>query len=342
MPSTTVTDRTSGCPKHMVYGPCGGVGFDNRCEVGDLPCVFLDLPLPRWPGRPDESSRTGGATAMLSRLRTGGVVVADFPARALDQESLAACAATLVGSVDAVLVGDSGAARVQYPPSYRAQLITQAGLPVWSGLNCRDRNRVGLEGELAALSAISVAGVHCVTGDHPDVGHRPDAQPVFDLDSTRLAELARSFGHLVSVAESPAAPPVARRPARLAEKVRAGANVCFVNHCGPAEVVADFLAAVDPAQQPAAYIACIPVVLDSGSAALLRSFTSLVLPTGFLDRILSATDPLAEGIAAAVELGRDMLSVPGVAGVNLSGGPAQGSEVHFAGALAEIGRQLRP
>ena len=331
-----------GCPKNMVYGPCGGVGSDGRCEVADHACVFLGPDLPRWPGdsgaRP---TRTAGAAAMADRLAAGTVVVADFPARALDIDSLLGCAGVLLGSVDAVLVGDSGNARVQFPPAHRALLIQQTGLPVWAGLNCRDRNRVALEGEIAALSAISVVGVHCVTGDHTDTGHRPDAAPVFDLDSTRLAALARSAGHLVSVAESPAAPPVAARPARLGDKVKAGADVCFVNHCGGAEAVAAFIAAVDPALRPAAFLPCVPVVLDVGSAALLQSFPSLVLPRGFLERILTAADPYAEGIRAAIELSQQMLTVPGVRGVNLSGGPAQGGEVHFAAALAEIGAALR-
>lgn len=247
----------------------------------------------------------------------------------------------LLGSVDAVLVGDSGGSRVQFPPAHRALLIQQVGLPAWAGVNCRDRNRVALEGEIAALAATSVAGVHCVTGDHTDTGHRPDAAPVFDLDSTRLAALARAQGHLVSVAESPTTHPLAARPPRLAEKVKAGVDVCFVNHCGGAEVVADFIGAVDPALRPGAFLPCVPVVLDVGSAALLQSFPSLVLPAGHLDRILAAADPYVEGIRAAIELAEQMLTIPGVRGVNLSGGPALGGEAHFAGALAEIGAALR-
>ncbi len=333
-----------GCPKHMIYGPCGGVEFDGGCEVADHACVFLGRDLPRWPSRDGNRStatRTAGAAAMAGRLATGTVVVADFPARAMDLDSLVGCASVLLGSVDAVLVGDSGGSRVQFPPAHRALLIQQIGLPVWAGLNCRDRNRVALEGEIAALATTSVAGVHCVTGDHTDTGHRPDAAPVFDLDSTRLAALARSAGHLVSVGESPAAPPLAARPTRLGEKVKAGADVCFVNHCGGADLVADFIAALAPPLRPGAFLPCVPVVVDAGSAALLQSFPSLVLPPGFLDRILTAADPYAEGIAAAIELSQQMLAVPGVRGVNLSGGPALGGEVHFAAALADIGAALR-
>jgi 5,10-methylenetetrahydrofolate reductase len=278
---------------------------------------------------------------MRELLATRTIVVADFPARALDSASIAECGAILTGSVDAVLAGDAGAARVQFPPAYRAALIQSAGLQVWTGLNCRDRNRVAMEGELAALAHVGVAGVHCVTGDHTLTGSRPDAAPVFDLDSTEVASLARANGHLVSVAEAPATPPVERRPSRLLEKMRAGAEVCFVNHAGGAEPVASFIARAEDLGVSMAFIPCVPLVVDRESAELLRTFTTLVLPEGFLDRILSSADPYREGVAAAIELGNAFLELDGVRGVNLSGGAGSGREAWFAEALAEVARGLR-
>ncbi|MCU1578403.1 MAG: hypothetical protein JWP19_607, partial [Rhodoglobus sp.] len=237
--------------------------------------------------------------------------------------------------------GDAGPARVQFPPAYRAALIQSTGLAVWSGVNCRDRNRVAMEGELAALAHVGVAGVHCVTGDHTNTGSRPDATPVFDLDSTELASLARAEGHLVSVAEAPATPPVDRRPDRLLEKFRAGAEICFVNHAGGAAPVASFIARAQDLGATMGFIPCIPIVVDRESAELLRTFTTLVLPVGYLDRILGADDVFAVGVAAAVELGREFLEIDGVVGVNLSGGAGPGREAWFAEALATIGRALR-
>ncbi len=334
----------------MEYGPCGGVEFDGSCEVaatagGPGRCVFLETPTVRWhgdaPAHPElPAAPSSGAARMRQLLSTRPIVVADFPARALDAGSLDACAELLSGSVDAVLAGDSGLARVQFPPAYRASLLRAAGLEVWSGLTCRDRNRVAMEGELAALAHVGVAGVHCVTGDHTQTGRRPDAAPVFDVDSTQAAALARAAGHLVSVAEAPATPPVERRAARLLEKQRAGAEICFVNHAGGAEPVAAFIAEAQSLGCSLGFIPCIPIVVDRGSAELLASFTTLVLPPGYLDGILSARDVRAAGIAAAVDLGRSFLAIEGVVGVNLSGGAAPGDELAFTSALAEIGATL--
>lgn len=331
------------CPKRMEYGPCGGVGFDGSCEIDATHrCAFLHRPTVPWTGidraAPVEPGpRTAAAAAILAALGTRPWIVADLPARALSVDSIDACAAVLAGEVDAVLAGDAGSARVQFPPAYRAHLLQRRGLRVWTGLNMRDRNRVAVEGELAALAVEGVAGVHCVTGDHTRTGDRPDAAPVFDLDSTEATALARAAGHVVSVAASPAAPPLDRRAARLREKRRAGADVCFVNHAGGAAPVRRF---IDEVGDGIRFIPCVPMVVDHASADLLESFTTLVLPDGFLERVRSASDPRAEGIALAVAVAEEMLALPGVVGVNLSGG-REGAEESFAEALAEVAGRLR-
>ncbi|WP_375426146.1 methylenetetrahydrofolate reductase [uncultured Friedmanniella sp.] len=273
-------------------------------------------------------------------LAQGRAVVADFPAAALDGASASATGEVLRGTVHAVLAGDSPRNRVQLPPAYRAALIRSAGLRAWTGLNCRDRNRVALEGELAALVDLGVDAVHCVTGDHPALGSRWDAAAVFDLDSTQLTGLAARSGLLTSVGESPSAPPTDRRAGRLVEKLRAGAEVCFVNHCGGVDPIRTFVDQVHQLGGRPWFVPCVPVVLDVSSAQLLASFPGFVLPPGYLEPILEARDPRARGIRATVDLCEQLLALDGVAGVNLSGGGAPGRELAFAEGLAEIGQQL--
>src|SRR4051794_32107812 len=41
--------RRVGCPKRMVFGPCGGVRSGGGCEVDERPCPFVPEPAPTWP-----------------------------------------------------------------------------------------------------------------------------------------------------------------------------------------------------------------------------------------------------------------------------------------------------
>jgi methylenetetrahydrofolate reductase (NADPH) len=328
------------CPKHMTYGPCGGVAADGSCEVDPLPCPFVGRPVVRWPGAgPDEVVSAEGRELLEIAARRP-LVVSQLPAAPLDIASLDECADVLRGATDAVLTGDAATARVQFPPAYRTHLARQRGLRVWAGLNCRDRNRVALEAELAALAHAGAAAVHCVTGDHPASGGRPDAAPVFDLEGTTLVPRARALGLLTSVAESPSAPPVGLRPRRLAEKVRAGAQAVLLQYCGEADDVAAFVAASHAEGADVPVLPGVPVVVDRAGAELVASFAAAVLPAGFLASVLDARDPFTAGMQAALRCARDLIGVPGVTGVVLAGGAAVGNEPLLARAIAEVGRAL--
>jgi methylenetetrahydrofolate reductase (NADPH) len=328
---------SSACPKNMTYGPCGGVHPDGTCEVASVLCPFAKGNLVGWQEAHTKTQTiTPAGQTFLETMQRRPVVVTDLPTAPLSADSIRASADALVGYADAVLLGDHGEARVQFPPAYRAMLVHGAGLPTWPGLNCRDRNRVALEGELAALAHANVAGVHCITGDHPASGHRPDAKPVFDLDSTHLASLARAMGVLVSVAESPVVIPTSQRPYRLSQKVKAGANLCFVNHSGEPETYARFIGEVQALGATIPFIVGLAVATSKGSARAIQGFRNFVVPRGYLETIMASREPRKAGIRGAIKFGEALLSQPGVRGLNLSSVPEAGRELELARDLAEI------
>lgn len=349
------------CPKHMSHGPCAGVGADLSCEVpGAGRCSYLDVPDAEWPYSAGWRDPQAPAPAAPRPVAPGHraasaaarpIVVADLPAPALDAEGLRECATELAGAVDAALIGESPGARVQFPPSYRARLLADAGVPAWAGINCRDRNRVALDGEIAACLDAGAVGLHCVTGDHPATGHRPDAAPVFDLDSVDLVALARarvtaSARHarkapFCSVAHAPAAPPEHKRLDRVLAKISAGADAVFIDHCGGPQQVAAAATALRDAGFTGLVVACVPVVTSQAAAEVIASFAADKLPPGYLQAIATAEDPMAAGIAAATRLATAMLAAGGVDGVNLSGGTRQGEHRQYARAMAQVGRALR-
>lgn len=345
---------TVGCPKQMRYGPCGGVGGDGRCEVGGEQCVFVDAPAVAYPladdttfadsaiaSRPTvDGIATAAGRELLAIADTRPVVVTGIPAAPLSSASLKACADALGGWADAAISGDSGRARVQFPPSYRAALLADFGMRGVMGLNCRDRNRVALEGELIALADANAAAVLCLTGDHTDLGDRADAAPVFDLEGTQLARLARHLGLVSVVAESPFAPPRSQRAVRVRAKAAAGAQAVILQYVGDVARLADFVAEVVELAPEVKVVAGIPLVVDPDGAAVLAAFTAAELPGGYVRAVLDAADPRAAGIAAAVEFATSVLSIPGVSGVAVTGGARVGEEVDYCRALAATAREL--
>jgi len=287
-----------GCPKRMVFGPCGGVRDDGRCELDQHRCVFLDEPLVRWPEPRAPQTRP---STLLARAERAPVVLADLSVTPFDPSSVRRVVEALAPVSDGLLVGEH-ANRPDFPPTMFAAEVLAAGGRVWTTLACRDRNRVVLEQELAGLSAVGVDGV-------------------------RLAALAADRGLPVAVPESPEAPPVDLRPARVAEKQRAGAQLCVLNHVRSPARVAAFVAAARAAGATLPFLASVAVYTDEPSARLLQRFPGLHLDGAAVERVLAAPDPRAAGIAAAVAEARALLAVPGVVGVNLSGlGSARGED----------------
>jgi hypothetical protein len=301
----------------MVFGPCGGVRDDERCELAEHRCVFVGEPPVIWPD-PPRHPPPPPPDGLLARAGTRPVVLSDLSVAPFDPASVRRVVGVLAPVSDGLLVGEH-ANRPDFPPTMFAAEVMGAGGRVWTTLACRDRNRVVLEQELAGLAAVGVDGVLCVTGDGRGVSVRPGATQVFDLDGVRLTALAAGFGLPVAVPESPEAPPVDLRPARVAQKQRAGAEVCVLNHVSSPARVAAFVAAARTAGATLPFVAGVAVYTDEASARLLQRFPGLHLENGVVERVLAAPDPREAGIEAAVAEARALLAVPGIVGVNLSG-----------------------
>ena len=321
----------------MVFGPCGGVRDDGRCELAEHRCVFLDEPLVRWPDPPVAPTTS---STLLDRAAAGPVVLADLSVAAFDPASVRRIVGVLASVADGLLVGEH-ANRPDFPPTLFAAEVLDAGGRLWTTLACRDRNRVVLEQELAGLAAVGVDGVLCVTGDGRGVSVRPGVTQVFDLDGVRLAALAAGMGLAVAVPESPEAPPVDLRPARVAQKQRAGAQVCVLNHVRSPARVAEFVAAARAAGATLPFLAGVAVYTDEPSARVLQRFPGLHLDERVAEQVLAAGDPREAGIEAAVAEARAVLAIPGVVGVNLSGAGSGAGEDDGAAVKAEVARRLR-
>lgn len=314
-------DPDPGCPKAMTFGPCGGVRADETCEVDRRPCPFLHRPLrvvgganptaPSAPGtplslrflvdfRPDPDWSTRLDADLADRYRCGGPHTA-----------------WLVGEH----VDDTHGLGIA---EHVRRLQGRFGLPLVVTVTGRNRTRSQAERVLDELAEAGVAAVHCVTGDHPAARFGPGRHAGFGVDSQMLVALAASRGLAVSVAESPASPPVLDRPRRVANKARAGANVVVVNHAGSAAELRRFAHRCGSTGVSIPLVGPVPLIADQSSARRLARFPGLALDAELVDAVLDSRNPLAEGRRRAVAFGRALLA-PGdgdgqpFVGVNLSG-----------------------
>ncbi len=317
----------AGCPKRMIYGPCGGVRTGGGCEMTAAPCVF-DAAVPPTedvPGVP---------------LRDVPRVLTDFSTPPFDRTAIARSCAILERSCDAVLVGEHHN-RPDFPPTLLAQLLLQHGCRPVVTLACRDRNRVVLEQEIRGLREVGVDAVLCVTGDGRGYDVRPEVTQVFDLDGPRLAGLAARLGVSAAVPETPLAEPVATRPARLVYKQRSGAALAIINHVSQPRDIAAFIGAARAVGLTIPVLAAVAVYTDELSAAALQELPGLELDRETVASVLTAPDPVAAGIAAAVAEAHELLAIDGIAGVNISGlGSARGWE-YAAQVKAQVGTAIR-
>ncbi len=326
------TSLVAGCPKKMVFGPCGGVRPDGGCEMAPKPCVFgglnEDRPVP-W----TDPSPVGAAVR-------SPLVLTDLSVPPADAAALVETARVLAPSCDAVLVGDHQD-RPDFPPTMLARLLTDVGVHPWVTLACRDRNSVVLEQELRGLRHDGLATVLCVTGDGRAFDVRPGVTQAFDLDGTRLAAMAASMGLGVAVAETPNAPPVGLRPARLVQKQRAGAGIAVLNHVRSAAEVEVFVAAARRSGLTIPVVASVAVYTDERSAAVLTALPGLEIEPDTVRSVLAARDPVAAGVEAALAEARALLAVEGVVGVNLSGMASARGTAYAAGVQAELGHRIK-
>ena len=315
------------CPKRMEFGPCGGVRPDGQCEMRPGSCAFGEA-VP-WSGP------TVDAVAVRVPL-----ILTDFSCTPFDPADVAATAAVLGPSCDAVLVGEHQN-RPDFPPTLMGGLLLDSGVSPWITLSCRDRNRVVLEQELRGLKHIGVQTVFCVTGDGRGYDVRPDVTQTFDLDGPRLVALAASLGLIAAVPETPTAPPVHARPIRLVEKQRAGASVAVLNHVPSTSRVAQFMNDARAEGLSIPVLASVAVFTDVVSAAVLQGLPGLELDRALVEEVVNSSDPVEAGIAVAVAEGAALMLIDGVEGVNVSG-LASGTGTRIGAEIkAEVATRIR-
>jgi methylenetetrahydrofolate reductase (NADPH) len=276
--------------------------------------------------------------SLQARLSSGRFVITAevVPPISCDPRDLLHKAAPLKGLADAVNVTDGAGARAHMGALAAAAILLNAGLEPILQLVCRDRNRIGLQGDLMGASALGIRNLLILTGDKPSAGDQPDATAVFDLDSKTLSQTAHMIGSegqlptgtkvagavpfLIGAADMPIDPKPDWQPTGLKGKIAVGARFAQTQFCMDAGVLRRYMARLTEAGVLPGLAMLIGVnpLRSAKSAHWMRNHLfGTIIPDAMIERMDKAADPAAEGRRICVEYIEEIAEIPGVAGVHI-------------------------
>ncbi|MGE5380725.1 MAG: methylenetetrahydrofolate reductase [Methylocystaceae bacterium] len=239
------------------------------------------------------------------------------------------------GWVDACNLTDNQTAIVRMSSIAAARILEDIGLESVVQMTCRDRNRIGLQSDILGLAALGIKNLVCLTGDHQTFGNHPEAKNVFDLDAVQLIhtvsemrsgrflcgeEIKAAPQLFIGCVENPFADPFTFRVARLEKKVRAGAQFCQTQCVLDIDRFRRFMeiAETEGVTGDCYILAGIMPLKSARVARYMKSqVAGMLVDDAIIERLETASNPAAEGIAIAVEQVQLMREIKGVAGVHL-------------------------
>jgi 5,10-methylenetetrahydrofolate reductase len=237
---------------------------------------------------------------------------------------------------DSANVTDNQTAIVRMSSLAGSVLLKQQGVDPVMQIVCRDRNRLAIQSDVLGAIALGVGNFLCLSGDHLKFGNHPTAKSVFDIDSIQLIQSLKSMrdekkfisgedisGEVpiyIGAAANPYADPFEFRVARLAKKIKAGADFIQTQAVYDVAKFARWMEmAVDKGLDTKTHIlAGVIPIRSAGMARYMRDYVSGVsVPDEIVTRMEQAENAKDEGVAIAVEIIEQLREIHGVHGVHI-------------------------
>jgi methylenetetrahydrofolate reductase (NADPH) len=260
------------------------------------------------------------------------------PPRGAMPEKVKEKAESLKGYVDAVNVTDNQTAMVRMSSFAAGLILRQIELHPVLQMVTRDRNRLAMQSEIIGAYSHGINTMLCLSGDHPKFGDHPMAANVYDLDSVQLiqtvrrmrdegkfqggAEIANPPRMFIGAAANPFADPFELRVARLAKKVKAGADFIQTQCIYNIDKFEQWMQGVrDRGLHKDVYImAGVTPMKSVGMARYMKNkVPGMDVPDELIDRMAAAPKEkqAREGVDICVESIQRLLSIEGVSGIHI-------------------------
>jgi methylenetetrahydrofolate reductase (NADPH) len=284
-------------------------------------------------------------------IRAGHFVVTGElgPPQGWQREEIEHKAGLLKGFVDAVNLTDNQTAIVRMSSIAAGRILVEEGLEPIIQMTCRDRNRLGMQGDLLGAYALGMRNILALSGDHQSFGNHPTAKNVHDIDSMQLIKMIRDMGAgifqcgdkivggpmpmLVGAAANPFGDPFDFRPHRLAKKVAAGAHFIQTQLIYDMKRFREYMKRVVDMglHEQTAILAGVGPLKSSGAARYMRDkVPGMMVDDYYVDEMLKAIDGIPKedkvgrkeawqkrGIELCIEQIQEIKEIEGVAGVHI-------------------------
>jgi methylenetetrahydrofolate reductase (NADPH) len=260
------------------------------------------------------------------------------PPRGALPEKVKEKAELLRGYVDAVNITDNQTAMVRMSSFAAGLLLKQIGLQPVLQMVTRDRNRLAMQSEIIGAYAHGINTMLCLSGDHPKFGDHPMAANVYDLDSVQLIQTVRGMRDegkfqggddiqnppkmFIGAAANPFADPFELRVARLAKKIKAGADFIQTQCIYNIDKFEKWMAGVRERglHQQVYIMAGVTPMKSVGMARYMKNkVPGMDVPDALIARMagVAKEKQAEEGINICVESIQRLLSIEGVAGIHI-------------------------
>jgi len=236
--------------------------------------------------------------------------------------------------INAINIPDGPRALSRMGAGYLSLIIQeQAEIEVIQHVACRDRNLLGMVGDLLGAYGTGIKNLLIITGDPPKMGTYPDATAVFDVDSIGLTNVVFSLncgkdlggnplkeptGFFIGVGANPGAVNLDYEISRFEWKVKAGAQFAVTQPIFNIEIFHNFMKRIEHVKIP--IIAGIwPLYSIQNAEFLNNEVAGAHVPQAIIER-MRATKSKNEARSLGIQIAREILAElkPYIAGAQVS------------------------
>jgi methylenetetrahydrofolate reductase (NADPH) len=247
-----------------------------------------------------------------------------------DADSLREQAAVLQGCVNGILLTDNQYGQLHLSPLVAASILLGMGIDPIVQLTSRNRNRIALVSDLLGAGVLGVTSVLLAAGEKAPNGFEPKPKAVLDLNATELIRTAATIraderlrkrpDFLIGALVMAVSPGPRWKPAKLKEKIDAGAQFVQTHLCMDVQVLRSYLRRLvsERLTHKTSVIVSLAVMESADDARWLKENRPNVrIPDDIVRRLERAQDAREEGVGICAEIIRALRQVPGVSGVSI-------------------------